>query len=292
MSSVRSILTIAALLALAACEDDFEPGARVTKLRLLALRADAPFAQPGQSVSLEALTAEPEPETLSWAYTTCTDPASSTVEDCLGELDGPFTPYDPAQQDLQVQVGELAQYERSGLLGVAIVACPGTIEGGDTAGVPVRCRDSDGELLPLERFEVGVKRIFVREHDQNDNPSIEALSWDGEPWPEDEIPEAEACQKKTDEIDDCPKALRHRLGIETTPAESGVDERGQRFAEQQVVQVYATQGVFDFEVRLSDDADNSWAAQRLADEDLATLWFVVRDDRGGVGWTQRQVRVR
>lgn len=293
MRSIPTVMILSACCAwLAACGGDFEPAARITKLRLLALRADAPFAQPGQTVTLQPLTAAREPEALSWAFATCTDPASGTVDGCLSELDGPFTEFELAAGGLQVQVGEREQYRRTRALGVAIAACPGTIEEGETGQVPLRCRDAAGEPLPLDRFEVGVKRIFVRERDQNENPSIEVLRWEGEPWAEDDIPEVEACEKDTDEIEDCPKSLRHSLGIETSAPESGVDESGLAFREQQIVQVYATQGVFDFEVRLAEDADNSWAAQAWANQDLATLWFVVRDDRGGVGWATRQVRVR
>jgi hypothetical protein len=288
---MRTVIILGVIIA-AACGSDFEAPSQVSKLRLLALRADVPFARPEQSVTLEPLTADPEARALSWAWATCTDPAASTADSCLRELDREFSPFDPTQAALTVQVGALEQYTRSGLLGVAVVACPGSIEDGTTGGIPVRCRADEGELLPLERFEVGVKRIFVRQRDQNQNPSIEALTWDGDPWDEDRIPEAEGCAKQTDDLDDCPVALRHRIGLRTSPAERGEDERGVRFDEQQVVQAYTDQGVFDFEVRIAGDADNEFAALRVEDRDLANLWFVVRDDRGGVGWVSRQVRVR
>ena len=71
-----------------------------------------------------------------------------------------------------------------------------------------------------------------------------------------------------------------------------MDENGTRVEEQQVVQFYASQGVFERPVRIADSSDNRWAAQPLAGHDLAQLWFVVRDSRGGVGWSTRRVRVR
>lgn len=282
-------LTVCGLLA--ACGADFESSSQVSKLRLLALRADAPFAKPEQTVELVPLLADPETRPISWAFATCTDPAASTTEACLSDLDAPFSPFYPQDGVLVVEVGNESQYTRSQVLGVAVVACPGTIEAGQTENIPVRCRDEDGALLPIERFDVGVKRIFVRARDQNANPSIEALTFDGEPWDESFVPEVEGCDvKQTDDIDECPSELHHRIGVKTSAAERGVDERSAPFEEQQVVQAYTTQGVFDFEVRIASDAANSFAA--LRGEDVSTLWFVVRDDRGGVDWVTRQVQVR
>jgi hypothetical protein len=147
--------------------------------------------------------------------------------------------------------------------------------------------------LPIEAFEVGVKRIFVREADRNANPEITRLTWDGDDWPEDQVPEVNPCPNaKTDDIDDCSAKLRHRIRVESSEPEKGVDENGTAFTEQQVVQFYASQGVFERPVRIAQEPDNHWAAQRGAGSDSAQLWFVVRDDRGGVAWTTRQVRIR
>jgi hypothetical protein len=286
-----SYVTLIVCGLLMACGADFESSSQVSKLRLLALRADAPFAKPEQAVMLEPLVADPETRAISWAFATCTDPAASTATACLSALDGPFSPFDPRDGMLTVKVGDMSLYTRSQVLGVAVVACPGQLEDGRTENIPVRCRDDGGALLPLERFEVGVKRIFVRLRDQNENPSIEMLMFDGEPWDEALVPEVEGCKvKQTDDIDECPSELHHRIAVKTSPAERGVDERGVPFEEQQVVQAYTTQGVFEFEVRIASDANNSFAA--LRGEELSTLWFVVRDDRGGVGWVSRQVKVR
>ena len=105
------------------------------------------------------------------------------------------------------------------------------------------------------------------------------------------MPEVRACANATtDDIEDCDKAVRNRISVESTLPERGVDENGTPFEEQQVVQFYASQGVFERPVRIAGEADNHWAGQEKSGS--AELWFVVRDDRGGVGWTSRQVRVR
>ena len=122
------------------------------------------------------------------------------------------------------------------------------------------------------------------------------MTWDDEPWAEGDLKLAAACDDRGHDIAACPAALRHRIGIQTSPAEHAVDARGTAFDEQQIVQVYATHGSFEYQVRIASQADNRWVAQHgaqnQADEELATLWFVVRDDRGGVSWERRQVRVQ
>ncbi len=186
----RALITTlsCALVLLAACGSDFAPGSRLQKLRVLGLRADQPFASPGAEVALEPLVFDPEQRPLTWAIATCSDPRDSSVSTCLSELDRPFDIIDgdPISDGLTVTIPEdalsrLPEDERAGaLLGVALVACPGALERGMTGDVPVVCRGAEGEPLSLSEFEVAVKRLFVRATDRNDNPSIEALTWDGE----------------------------------------------------------------------------------------------------------------
>jgi hypothetical protein len=47
-----------------------------------------------------------------------------------------------------------------------------------------------------------------------------------------------------------------------------------------------------YEVRVGNSPQNGWVARKAASGQTLTLWFVARDDRGGVGWTTRRVRVR
>jgi hypothetical protein len=288
-----------AACALLGCGTDLEDGSRVEKLRLLALRADEPFARPGEAVELQLLAADANVRPLSYALGTCTNPKGSTADGCLNGLDRPFVPLTIEDSRFSIEVpptvldGLPASARPSALVGAVVVACPGEIGDGETSGVPVVCRDARGERLPIDAFEVGVKRIFVRSEDRNANPEITRVTWDGEDWPDDQVPEVRACANaETDDIDDCDAALRHRIAVESSAAQSGVDENGTTFSEQQVVQFYASQGVFERPVRIAAESDNHWAAQRKSESDTARLWFVVRDDRGGVGWATRQVRVR
>jgi len=297
-ASPSAPLRLLGLLLLAACGADFEPGSRVHDVRLLALRADPPFARPGERVELELLFANPQQRALSWAKGTCTQPPASTLDACLSALDGPLEPFDPEEAGaLGVDVPEdaldgLADGERpSALIGVVVVACPGELAGGETAGVPIACRDERGRALPIGELPVGIKRVFVRERDRNAQPRITRVLFDGEEWPEDEPRRVASCAGDGYEIDDCPQATRHALSVQTEPAERGRDELGGEYREQIVVQFYASHGVFGSEVRIAGEADNAFALQAGPEDASATLWLVARDDRGGVDWAVRTVQL-
>ena len=281
---------------LAACGAEFEPGSRVVSPRILALQADKPYARPGEDVALTLLSANPDDEALEWAWGTCTLPPSSTVDDCVEALDGDLEPFDPATDELSVSIasdlleGVPAAQRPSALVGVVVVACPGELRSGATDAVPTRCVGADGNARSIHDLEVGIKRIFVRERDRNENPVIDAITWDGEDWPEDEVKETELCEDDTFAIDDCSEALQRRIALEVSSSERGRDEFGGDFAEQVIVQFYSTHGIFRDQVRIAENTDNRWVAQaRDGGGERATLWFVARDDRGGASWTTREV---
>ena len=162
-----------------------------------------------------------------------------------------------------------------------------------TAGVPVVCRDDAGDALPLSEFEVGHQApLRARGRIATRTRASKRLTWDGDPWPADEVNEAQACEAQGDDIDDCPSDLRHRIGVGLDAPEAGVDEHGTRFGEQLIVSAYGSAGIFEDEVRVGPAADHLFAAQQPSGNDEITLFFVARDDRGGVDWAVRTVRVR
>jgi hypothetical protein len=272
----------------------------VRDVRVLALRADAPFARPGERVELELLAANPKRRALEWARGTCTRPKSSTLESCLAALDGELTPFNPELDALSFEVPDDALEDLdsaalpSALIGVVVVACPGRLAEGTTAVVPIACLDDDGEALPLTALEVGMKRIFLRANDRNANPRITRVELNGEAWDEGELPELPLCESESYDIEDCPGDTRNALRVEVAPGEDGRDELGERFSEQVIVQLYATHGVVRYDVRIAGEPDNAWALQPVEGDipETATLWIVARDSRGGVSWAERSARVR
>ena len=260
-------------LALAACGGDFDPGSRVTKLRLLAVQSSPPSARGGAVVKLDALASDPLSRTISWAIATCVDPASSGVEDCVRAA-GPLVSASPP---FTVSVPATAKT----MVGVVVVACPGIIGGGDTQSIPVTC-SAFGRNLRLDEFEIGVKRIFVSDG-ANANPGIESVSFDGTPWGETDVREVSACATTGNRITECNDADEHSISVTTT----AIDPE-----EQTVVEYYATEGLFENEVKIASAPDTKWAARSQAAGKLVTMYIVIRDSRGGVSWTTRQVRVR
>src|SRR5262249_38686242 len=147
--------------------------------------------------------------------------------------------------------------------------------------------------LGTDEYVVGVKRVFVRATDRNENPTIVKVTWDGADWPETEVKTASSCATNGHKFDDCAASLRHVVAAIVSPAsvESGVDSFGTPFQEQVVIEHYATEGIFEHDVRVSTDAATGWVARSAAAGLTVTLWFVAHDSRGGVAWTERQVQV-
>lgn len=268
-----------------ACSDNFDPASRVSELRLLAVQADHPFALPGESVHLTSLAFDPEARPLTWAWGTCLEPSSTVALDCLRalEFDALTIERDRTEYDLTVPETD-ASY-----VGVVVVVCPGEIVPGDTQGVPLACVDATGEHLPLSEFELGLKRINLRDSSENQNPEIAEVLWDGVPWPEDEI-KLDVCKKTKDGA--CDEWTEHTIEVPAPGAsEASVDRDRNPITEQAVVQFYATGGEFEDDVRIVDSATTKWQARREDAGGMLTFWFVVRDDRGGVSWVTRRASV-
>jgi hypothetical protein len=59
-----------------------------------------------------------------------------------------------------------------------------------------------------------------------------------------------------------------------------------------VVQYYGTDGLFENAVRISAKPETGFAARKDDHGKTITLWFVLRDDRGGVSWATRKLTVK
>jgi hypothetical protein len=305
-----------ALVALAGCGADFDPGSYVSSLRVLSVQADKPYAAPGETVHFEATTYDPAGRTIEWAWLACENPASSSVEGCLADIaesalaggELPLLASGPGIDAVDYTVpanaleGIPTEALPSALSGVLSIACPGTLAfdlstlGGTGASepLPFRCTDDSGAELGLHDAIVGVKRVYVRETDRNANPVIADITFDGEPWAEDDIKQVDACDTTDFTFDDCKGEGDHRMAVNVTPEsfEAGIDEFGRDFTEQLVVQHYATEGIFEYEVRIAESPETRWVARQSASAQELRFWFVARDDRGGVTLAERRVQVR
>ncbi len=292
---------------LLACGDLPEPGTKVDSLRVLAESVDQPIARPGETVQLSSLWHDPEGRTVTWAWASCVNPQSSDLAGCLARIAEQPDPEaaifalgpDESAPTLSIPddvISSLPAAARANAqVGVISVACPAELSFGQgPGGLPFVCREGDGRQLELHEFIVGLKRVRVRETDRNQNPIIEGITFDGEDWPEDEVKSVGSCDTSEFVYLDCADDHKHQLGVKLAEGvvERGTDEHGNRFEEQVVVQYYATEGIFEHEVKIAAQTKNGYVARKRASGRELTLWFVARDDRGGVAWTERRVQVR
>lgn len=291
----------------AGCGADFDPGSRVVGTRVLAVQADRPYAHPGEQVALSALAYDTQGRALEWGWTTCVDPISTVVPACLLKIGEeiargappPFQAGTAASATVTVPADALSRLPESArgsaYMGVLIVTCPGHIDlTGKTGDVPLACIDATGRALALDEFEIGVKRVFLREKDRNANPVIGSVTWDGAPWAEGDVKEVSPCGSTSENRYDRCDGEKHALAAHVTDAsfERGVDELGAPFSEDLVIQHYATEGIFEYDVRIATAPESGWVARAGASGKTVTLWLVARDNRGGMSWATRQVRVR
>jgi hypothetical protein len=305
-SSILGLIGATALLF--GCSDALEPGSKIDSFRVIAQSVDLPYAHPGETIQLQALEFDPAGRTVNWAWASCVNPSDPSVQGCLDRIaedssledavfasgEGVDAPQLEIPTDVLEQLPEGARGFAS--VGVLSAACPGelTFEGGP-AGLPFRCHDAEaGRDLELSEFIIGIKRITVRESERNENPVLSGITFDGEDWPEDEVKEVGWCDRDDFEYDSCADDEKHELGAAVTPEsfESGTDELDEPFTEQVVLQFYATEGIFEDQVKRAEAPNNGWVARKSASGQTLRMWFVARDDRGGVTWAERQLRVR
>jgi len=297
---------LAASLFGVACGSDFDPISRISTLRVLAVKADLPYAHPGETVHLEVLADDPAGRKITYGYTTCVNPAESTPQGCFYQLevdakksgtlpaitisDDPHWTVD-VPSDFLDKVADSAKSNAQ--IGVIVVACPGTLSPTPANDLPYSCVDATGHALDLHDSIAGMKRIFVREKDRNANPIITKIQWDGVDWPDGETKTVAGCDLDTNVFGDC-DAEKHSIGVISPDGtvETGTDEFGSDFEEQVVVQYYATEGLFEDPVRIVSKPTSSFVARKSSKGKTLTLWLVMRDDRGGMTWAIRQIAVK
>jgi hypothetical protein len=303
-----SALTVLPVLLLG-CGEQLEPGTKIDSFRVLAEQADLPYAHPGENVQLTALAHDPAGRTVTWAWASCVNPQSSDLAGCLARIAENPDPQSAVfamgadQNAPQVMIpGDViaalpARARNGASVGIVSAACPGALSFGEgPGGLPFVCKEvgTDREMA-LDEFSVGIKRITVRETDRNQNPIISGVTFDGADWPAGEVKQITGtCDTDEFTYDTCDDGDKHQIALELPAGtvESGTDELGQDFSEAVVVQYYATEGIFENEVKVAAETKNGWVARKSAAGQQLSFWFVVRDNRGGVSWTERQVQVK
>ena len=286
--------------ALFACEaTGFEPEYLVDTLRVLAVQADAPIAAPGQSVHFTTLWADPNGagRAVQWAWGTCVNPGSTQIPDCAAALrslafgSDSFQATVPEDALANVPVGEL---------GIVFAACAGTLTLVPNAvnGAPVTCKDASGNLVGRDGFVWGGTRVTIAPGITNQNPLIDSIAIDGAPWGPGDRPVLETCALK--HVEDCPASSQHVFSYTAPDGTAETYDVGLGpMTEQLVGWFYVSQGSLTagYASPQTDDAGAPTSpttfqmtfTPTLADPSRPLqIWFVLRDDRGGLSFAQRQ----
>jgi hypothetical protein len=305
---VRISLVFATAIVMCSCGPTFTPASRLTDFRLLAVQADSPYAAPGETVHFQTLFYEPFGRNVTWAWAACIAPPDTTAVGCLDALARQSAAGDPPEFAIGVGMNGWATTIPADVLsgisesawpnisvGIVTVACPGNLTIGDFESLskgrlPFSCIDAQtGEPLAGDRFAVSVRHVYVRTRDRNANPVVAALDWNDGGWPEGQPTQAPACDVSDDVFGDCP-ASDQQISLQAGPGavETGTDQFGMPFSEQLVVQYYSTEGSFQQEDRTLETPATGWEPGAAG---TVMVVAVLRDDRGGVGWTTRSVEV-
>jgi hypothetical protein len=102
-----------------------------------------------------------------------------------------------------------------------------------------------------------------------------------------------SCGADENRFDRCDDSGKKEISVDIDPSsfETGTDEFGNAFNEQVVVQYYATEGLFEYDVKRGQEPKTRFAG-RSGKTGVKTVWIVVRDNRGGVSWVERKIRIQ
>jgi len=311
------------LLPVAACSSpSFEAPSLVDSVRVLATRADTPYAAPGASVQLELLTVDgrasaAEPMHVSWLPAACINPAGDAYYGCFPAFADQFQR--GVELDSQLVSGDAFSFtlpsdivtsHASGLgeaYGLAVafsIACAGHVEyrpaaaGGPPDAVPFACVDGAGRLLGADQFVFAYSLVYSFESRRNENPELHAISYAGAPIDPSLGLTLEHCRQAS--IDDCPA---NKLDVDVPASSQELDPSNQTAAgsplhESLYVQYFATGGkiandtvvIFDPRAgRLAHTGDDFRAPQSPGEY---RLWAVVHDNRGGTTWQEVALHVQ
>jgi hypothetical protein len=179
-----------------ACGPQFDPGSELKTLRVLGVKKDKPYAQPGDQVNLRLLWHDakgPRP-VQSLFIGGCINPPGDLYYGCFSQYGeaaaGGGLPPIMAGDSFDVTLPDDIISGRGGLepgqprYGLEIVffaVCAGTLSfdmeaasatNAGSAGLPLRCLDEDGEPLASDDFVVGYTSIYSFQGVSNQNPEL------------------------------------------------------------------------------------------------------------------------
>ncbi len=326
----RGPLFAVALLALACNDEPYPNKSQVTSVRILAVRADLPYAHPGETVNLEALAVDGRarrdvPMRMFWFPVPCVNPPGGQYYDCYPALEAAY----PTGVDLTPQLVEGMTHTitipSDALANVApqpgrgdepivtswtfMFACAGHVERIARSGrlaenaAPFACFGADGKQLPAEDAVFGFTRVSITATRRNAIPTLKTLILRGVPVDPEKgvvIPRCERDLYETITDEDC-DALGMGIAFDDADAEidpDNVDAEGRPGRETIYSDWYVTFGRFRQERRIERDPfkgrpeipDVLYEPTRSRGK--GTLWAVLHDNRGGTSWMSVPLEIR
>jgi hypothetical protein len=317
---LRALFVAGAAAGALGCGNGVDPSSKLTGVRILATRADEPYARPGDVVNLAVLAydARPSPTPpmrVAWVPTPCVNPPDDAYFACYPALAGQF----PRGTDvthllktgttfsLTIPLNALAGRPSVGgqppygTLIVFSVACAGHLEYVGASrespeALPFACLVDARRDVGPDGFVFAYSRIFVFEHRANENPVIDRLELAGQPVD----PSAGITMDRCADGAHCPMTPLDVVVPSSSqePDPSAVGPNGEPLREEIWVDYYASLGGVRDDVRLLYDP-GAGAVPNPADALTApaapgdgVLFAVIHDNRGGVAWTRIPLHVR
>jgi hypothetical protein len=303
--------------ALASCGNDFDPASKIASVRVLASRADKPYARPGDSVELEVLAVDgradrSRPMAVYWIPAPCINPPEEAYYKCYPSFAATFARGADATPHL-VRGSKLSLRIPSDILAAPFanvfafsIACAGHVRyvgrrGPSPQAAPFACVDSGGAELGTEDFVFAYSRVFVTAGITNDNPTIEGVTLDGKVVDPAAGITLAPCPTPSRKGED-PTCRVAALDVVVPPRSQELDPTNLDVArnvqrEGLWVAYYSTGGKLKDDVRVLYDARAGKVSSAVdfeapATTGDATLWAVVHDNRGGTSWIEVPLRTR
>jgi hypothetical protein len=299
---------MAAALLFAGCDEPIKQPQRIENNRVLGARVeplDDPTRAsllPGETARIRWLVADPKPaRALGWAFGVCPAvPVSSGLPRCGAPLFAQAISREPRTEE---PVFELSVPTRAELGAFTQLVVLGIIcAGGQPASIDSPCMGPGMEATRVD-FYLHVPATG----DPNHNPSLAQaeLSWNGAPWtlPPSELLDKTDCslvsqdvpRVRTGSVGHAIRATFADADREPLSSENTLDPGRETLA----LSHFSTAGELARPVSILEptDATNTLAVTWDAPETAATqgtltrFYFVARDLRGGVDWTERAVCV-
>jgi hypothetical protein len=325
----RRVLFVALLTV--ACNDDPYPNkSEVNTVRILAVRADLPYAHPGETVKLDALvvdgrTSPPVPMRMSWFPLLCVDPPGGQYYDCFEKLEAAYpigvditgeliagdsttiTIPSDALANVTAQPGRTSAGEPLATAWSFMFACAGHVERiarSEHLGKnqpPFACFDDQHHRLGNEDGVFGFTRVTISQSRRNANPQMKAIEFE---WKAVD-PAVGIVTAKCDRgilewlADDCDSittsAAFDDAEAEIDPDNLGPDGKPAR--ETLYSDWFVTIGRFEQDRHIEIDPFTGRPPLRDVLYEpwrvpgRGTVWVVLHDNRGGTSWLSMPITV-